>query len=339
MASLIDESPQAKAWLDSKREVLSKLAPYGRIVDAVLWTSSLTDEGDPLVDVEPNRLVEEVNSKGLPLLLNHDPGEPRGMVLCSDQFTSPTGTKFVAGLIGMYAQGDCLSFEGIGIDGLLSVDPPNLPKPLSKESYISIAVDPREVDEAWIGEVLSELPIPIRREELSHNALDVSAELIRVSLPYVLLVWNPFVTQVSREAGKDAYAGVRAWLHLIITKLSALKNPILVMESWQDGCHVMFILRGKSIRQHYAAYEKLPDAATQAAQLITHLKDRRLTPRQVVYEYLPNDERWTPFNAILSDGRLISRKIDLIAIEQAPAGLSLGLMRNRLEERRDLFSG
>jgi hypothetical protein len=109
MASLIDETPQAEAWLDSKREDLSMLAQYGRIVDAVLWTSSLTDEGTPLVDVEPNRLVEEVKSKGLPLLLNHDPGAPRGMVLCAGQFTSPSGIKFVAGLIGMYAQGDCLS--------------------------------------------------------------------------------------------------------------------------------------------------------------------------------------------------------------------------------------
>jgi hypothetical protein len=64
---------------------------------------------------------------------------------------------------------------------------------------------------------------------------------------------NPFVTQIARETGKDAYAGVRAWLQLVITKLSTLNNPILVMESWQDGCHVMFILRGNSVGQHYAA--------------------------------------------------------------------------------------
>jgi len=188
MASLIDETPLAEAWLDSKREDLSMLAQYGRIVDAVLWTSSLTDEGTPLVDVEPNRLVEEVNSKGLPLLLNHDPGAPRGMVLCAGQFTSPSGIKFVAGLIGMYAQGDCLSFESIGIGDLPPVQPPKLLSPLSEEGYISVAVDPREVDETWIGELLLEPPILVKYKELSHNALEASAELIRVALPYVLLV-------------------------------------------------------------------------------------------------------------------------------------------------------
>jgi hypothetical protein len=335
MASLIDETPQAEAWLDSKREDLSMLAQYGRIVDAVLWTSSLTDEGTPLVDVEPNRLVDEVNSKGLPLLINHDPGAPRGMVLCAGQFTSPSGTKFVAGLIGMYAQGDCLSFESIGIGDLPPVQPPKLLSPLSEEGYISVAVDPREVDETWIGELLLEPPIPVKHKELSHNALEASAELIRVALPYVLLVWNPFVTQIAREAGKDAYAGVRAWLQLVITKLSTLKNPILVMESWHDGCHVMFVLRGNGVGQHYAAHEKLSDAAAQAAQLIAHLKARKLTLRQVVYEYIPSDERWAPSKAILSDGRLISRQTYLIALEQAPIGLSLGLTRNKLEERRD----
>lgn len=331
MSSLIDETPQAEAWLDSKREDLSMLTPYGRIVDAVLWTSSLTDEGAPLVDVEPNVLVEEINSKGLPLLLNHDPGAPRGMVLCAGLFTSPAGTQFVAGLIGMYAQGDGLSFESIGLDNLPSVEPPNLLNPLPQEVYISFGIDPREVEETWIFEVLSEPPIPVKRKDLLHNASEASAELIRVALPYVLLVWNPFVTEIAKEAGKDAYAGVRDWLYRVITKLSALKNPILVMESWQDGCQVMFILRGNDIGQHYAAHEMISDAATQATQLITHLKDRRLTPRQVVYEFTPSDERWAPSSAILADGRLISTKATLIALEQAPVGLSLGLTRNRPE--------
>jgi len=81
MGSLIDETPQADVWLDSMRKALSPKSPYGRIVDAVLWTSTLTDQGVPLVEVEPNELVEEINSKGIPLLLNHDPGAPRGMVL------------------------------------------------------------------------------------------------------------------------------------------------------------------------------------------------------------------------------------------------------------------
>lgn len=339
MVSLIDETPQAQAWLDSKREDLAMLAPYGRIVDAVLWTSSLSDDGTPLVDIDPIKLIEEINSKGLPLLFNHDPGAPRGIVLCAGQFTSPDGTKFVAALIGMYGQDNCLSFDSIGIDDLPSGEPPKILSPISQDAYISFGVDPREVDETWIREVLSELPIQVEREDLSHNALEVNVELIRVALPYVLLVWNPFVTQISREAGKDAYVSVRAWLQLVLTKLSTLKNPILAMESQQEGCHVMFIIRGNSARQHYAAHEKLSDAATQAAQIITHLKEREMAPRQIVYEYIPNDDHWIPSKAILADGRLISRQIDLISLEQAPVGLSLGLTRRKLEERRDLLNG
>lgn len=331
MASLIDETPQADVWLDSMRKALSPKSPYGRIVDAVLWTSTLTDQGVPLVEVEPNELVEEINSKGIPLLLNHDPGEPRGMVLCASQFTSPTGTTFIAGLLGLYEQADCLSFEAIGLDELPPVGPPSILSPLPQEAYISFAVDPREVDETWVVEVLSEAPIPVRRKELSHNASDASTELIRLALPYVLLVWNPFVTEIAKEGGKDAYAGVRDWLARIIAKLTALKNPILVMESSQDGCHVLFLLRGSSIGQHYAAHEKISDAATQAAQLIAHLKERKLMPKQVVYEFTPADQRWSPSSATLADGRLITSHAALIAIEQAPVGLSLGLTRNSPE--------
>lgn len=306
--------------------------PYGRLVDAVLWTSRLIDEGAPVVDVDPQRLVDEINAKGMPLLFNHDPGAPRGMVLSARLFTSPTGIKFVAGMIGLYAQGDCLSFEDLGLGDLPPVESPSRLKPLPPDTSLLIAADPREVDDAWIADVIAKSPLPVERTELSHNASEATAELVRVALPYVLLVWNPFVTEIAKAAGKDVYTGVRDWLRQVITKLSERRNPILAIEAGQDGCQVAFLLRGNDTRKHYAAHAKLSEAAAQAARLITHMKEGSLTPRKVVYEFDPAAERWAPSYAILADGRLVSRQATLIAIEQAPAGLSLGLVRNRPEQ-------
>jgi len=52
--------------LDSERRALSSLGAYGLIQDAVLWTGELTEAGVPIVDIDPQKLVDEINSQGMP---------------------------------------------------------------------------------------------------------------------------------------------------------------------------------------------------------------------------------------------------------------------------------
>ena len=59
-------TPEAEAWLDSERRALSSLGAYGLIQDAVLWTGELTEAGVPIVDIDPQKLVDEINSQGMP---------------------------------------------------------------------------------------------------------------------------------------------------------------------------------------------------------------------------------------------------------------------------------
>jgi len=327
MTSLIDKTPEAEAWLDSEREALSSLSAYGRIQDAVLWTGELTDAGVPIVDIDPQKLVDEINSRGMPLLFGHDPSAPRGRVLAARLFKSPSEVPFVAAIIGLYTAANCLSFEGLGATTLIARSPPELLPMLPPQTSFSIATDPREVDEAWVSDVATSSPFPVERVEMSHNAAEAATELIRLALPYVVLVWNPFVTEIAKAAGKDVYAGVRDWLRTVVAKVSKRSNPILAIDATQDGCQVTFILRGNNVNEHYAALGQLAEAAVQAAQLITHLKESGLVPRTLVYEFDTGAARWAPANAILEDGRLVTSKATLIAIEQAPMGLSIGMSR------------
>jgi hypothetical protein len=239
---------------------------------------------------------------------------------------SPAQVPFVAGVIGLYTTGSCLSFEGLGVPTLTAAPPELLPALPSEASFL-IATDPREVDDAWVTDVVSSSPLPVERVELSHNAAEAVTELIRLALPYVVLVWNPFVTEVAKAAGKDFYASARDWLRQVLAKVSEQSNPILAIEATQDGCQVTFMLRGKDIKQHYAAHACLSEAAVQAAQLISHFKNSGLAPRTLVYEFDTGAARWVPSNAVLADGRLVTNQTTLIAIEQAPMELSLGISR------------
>ena len=174
-------------------------------------------------------------------------------------------------------------------------------------------------------EVGSNAPLPIKRTELSHNAADGVHELIGVGVVYLSVVWNPFVTAIASEAGKATYVAIRAWLRRLIEKLAKRRNPILALHSLRNGCQVSFLFRGRDVKPHYAAFAALPGAAAQAAELVAKLKALGMTSRQLVYEFDKENGLWSPSYAILSDNRIITDNIALIAIEQLPRrGLASG---------------
>ncbi|MNL79879.1 hypothetical protein D3C87_2065790 [compost metagenome] len=74
--------------------------------------------------------------------------------------------------------------------------------------------------------------------------------------------------------------------------------------------------------------DALAGAAAQAARLISKLKTQGKISRQMVYEFDKEALLWAPSFVLLNDDRIITDNLALIAIENLPKGLSLGLTRS-----------
>jgi len=73
------------------------------------------------------------------------------------------------------------------------------------------------------------------------------------------------------------------------------------------------------------AHDTLPDAAAQAEKLLKNIKSAGFNPSLVVYEFHPQDDQWFPSYAELHDGQFVTDNSLLIATEQLPTQLSLGI--------------
>jgi len=324
MNNCLNESTEATDWLNTAK-LRHSTGKFGSIVPAVIWTDEKNDIGEYIIPINPSELVAGINKNPYILLHNHDPGIPKGKVLESAEFQTKAGRKFVVAVIGFFVGGDVLSFSNLNIDTEASAPLPKTLPALGKDFWIELAVDPREVEYAWVENLAYDPLFQVKRSKLSHNSEEILQELIRVGLPYVLIVWNPLVTSIATEAGKDIYAAGHAWLLKLLGSISDKRNPVIDIQSFQDGCNISFILRGKNIEKHYAAHSSLASAATQAAQLVKNLKERGTPASELKYEFNGEAKRWFPSFAILNDGRIVTDNPSLIAIEQLPTGLSLGL--------------
>jgi hypothetical protein len=83
-----------------------------------------------------------------------------------------------------------------------------------------------------------------------------------------------------------------------------------------------FLFRGNDVKRNCAADERLSVAAAQAALLIDNMRTRGVAPRTLTYELDAEGDRWYPSLEELHDG---DRNV-LIAVEQMPSQLSLGLI-------------
>jgi hypothetical protein len=328
MLDPLNENPAAREWVNNAIQRRSG-GIFGKLVPAVIWSDGRHDDGESVVPIDPVKLVSLVRSNSLILLHNHDPGRPKGQVLEAAYFETDSGERFVAAVLGLYAGGDVLNFRGLDLDTSTSIGPPKSLPALPDGGWIEVATDPKEVDETWLHDVTSDAPLQIKRTELSHNAAESTQELIRIGIVYLALVWNPFVTSIASEAGKAAYAAINLWVRKLLEKLAHRRNPILDIHTHQDSCQISFLFRGKDVKQHYAGHDALPGAAAQAAQLVAKLKARRMPARQLIYEFNVESLTWYPSYAVLNDNRIIADNAALIAIEQLPTGLSLGMGRGK----------
>lgn len=333
MSSLIDKVPAAQAWLEEAFKRCNDEA-YGSFVSAVLWVDQKDSSGELIVPVDPIELVKEINTSPFILLHSHDPGKPAGQILESAYFETEESECFVVAVLGYYAGGDVLTFEELELKTNEAISHPAKLPFLSSDCCIIVATDPREVDEEWIAGITSSAPIAVERVELSHNAAESAQELIRIGLVFAALVWNPFVTSIASEAGKDTYRLINAWIRKLFGELSERMNPVLDLQSHQNGCQVSFLLRGNDRSIHFKAHEELSDAAVKAAGLISRMKSRGTPARQLVYEFDKEALRWFPSYAILFNNKIITSDTALIALEQLPSELSLGIRRKDIPQKR-----
>lgn len=323
MTYLLDENPEAAAWVDRTKAALSRSGAFGQLRGGVVWSDATGADGQLLVPGDPEEIAAEINADGFPLLKEHDPGFPIGKLLAAQVFTGGSGKRFVAAVLGYY-EGARLSFRDLGLSPTGPVFSPTRLPALPDDCWINFATDPREVAAAWVEDAIRSAPLPIKEAELSHNAADVEAELIRVGVLFLGLVWVPFVTAIASEVGRDAYSKLHSWLRGLVHRLSKLRNPILEIQSHHNECYVSFLIRGKNMKRNCLAFDALPAAAAQAQYLIRNMKNAGLAPKSVVYEFHHQDDVWFPSYAELHDGQLVTDNQALIARERLPLGLSLG---------------
>ncbi|WP_144150090.1 hypothetical protein [Paraburkholderia sp. BCC1885] len=320
-------TPEAKEWIKSATERYAG-GIFGQLKPAVIWSDARGPDGRLLVAADPAVLAGRINSIPHMVLHNHDPGKPKGKILEAKPFVSISGDRFVVAILGFYAGGEVLGFADVGLDINEEGIAPRHLQALPPDVRIELAVDPREVDALWLDTVVSSAPVKLKRTHLSHNAAESASELIRIGLPYIAILWNPFVTSIASEASKATYTAIREWVRGCAEKLEDRRAPILDIHSFYGDCQVTFLLRGKDVAQHYAAHDKLSEAAARAAQMVGRLKDRGQPARQLVYEFDKEATLWYPSYVILDDDRIVTDSTQLIAIESLPNGLSLGLSQD-----------
>ncbi|MEN5365629.1 hypothetical protein ABE571_04425 [Stenotrophomonas sp. TWI273] len=332
MSSLLNESYEAQTWA---QEAIKRHPDgiHGKIIAGVAWTDARAEDGALLVEGDPDVMLEKLQTGRIPLMKGHDPGRPMGNVLDAALFQTTRGERFIAVVLGIYESGIGLTFADLGLDRHVAADRV-LPEP-DPGASIEIAYDPREVSEEWVAEIEAISPLGVVRTPLSHNAAESVVELLRIGLPYALIVWNPVAKSFGAEVGKALYGSVHAWLKRTIETAKARKDPLLSLEAHQNGCHVMFLIRGNDLALNQAAHEGLSQAAVQAAQIIDVLIERGIPAHKLVYEMDREQLRWFPSYAVLDQGRLITNTATLIAAgADLPAGLSLGFLRDDIGDSK-----
>lgn len=326
MPNLLSDTIEANTWA---REAIARHIGgiYGELVPGVIWTDARAEDGSLLVEADPRLLVHLLEREPLPLMQGHDPGRPIGHVLEAALFQAPHGEQFVAAILGYYTRDQTRTFADLGLTNISAPPIVELPAPPS-DLRIEIATDPREVSPEWVSSIAASAPLSVTKTSLSHNSSETLQELIRIGLPYILLVWNPLVKAFCTELGKAAYAGLYTWLKGVIASASKHKAPLVCIECVQQDCHVSFLIRGNDVSLNYAAHEALSAAAVHAAKLIEVLAHRGMPPSKLVYEFDTKALRWFPSYAVLGNKRIIANSPMLIsAASDLPAGLSLGLSR------------
>jgi hypothetical protein len=329
MSNLIVETPEACSWITHEKSRLIGNSVFGSFQPGVIWINEPCPDGEIIGGEDPSTMIDQISNEGWPLYRGHDPGLPSGRAIAAKLFVSPSGKNFVAAILGFYVDELRLSFDDLGVDSNPEASSPLTLDEVFNNCWIDIATDPREVDSQWLENVLDNAPLTVVRRELSHNAEDWQHELIRLGLSYAFIIHNPFVTTLAQEAAKDVYAGIRKWLRNFWSEISSCRDPIVSVDTHCDGCNVSFLFRGKEVKSLYEAHDALPTTAAQAVILISSMRSQNADPSEITYEFDQQNSCWFPSYAILKDGKFVSNRNILIALEQHSTGLSIGIHKEK----------
>lgn len=332
MKSLIEESPDAEAWVDITIALHDARGLYARVLGSVIWSDLRDDSGSIILPFDPADVVAKVNEQPLPLQREHDPGRPLGKVLEAAQFQTTDGRRFVAAILGFYDSAHVVAFDAFGIDHSgASPRPSSLPD-LPAGFRLAVEADPKEVSPLVMADLVKDLGVPVEVEQRSHNSAEAPQQLLVIGVAFSLLVWNPFVKTIGQEAGKDAYRLARDGLRSLLERAGVLDNPLVEIQATLGDCPVSFLIRGKETERHLKANASIEAVALRAHNLVERFRAGGVTPIRVVYEF-GKDDLWAPSFVELDDGRLVSDNLALIAVETLPTALSLGLtVQERLED-------
>lgn len=331
MADLAEQTPEAAAWLARTLEAQEARAVFGRFRPAVIWTDATRPDGEPLLALDPVALAADINAGPYPLQVGHDPGRPMGAMVAAEAFTSPAGERFVAAIMGFYDGAPRLAFRDLGLALEAPAVPPKRLPILPGDFGVTLAVDPREVTAAWLNDALQGASFPIEFDKRSYNAAEAPHQFISAIVAFAVLVWNPWSKAFIEAAGKDGYVAAHTWIRRLLERVGRLQRPIVEIKSWQAGCAVSFMIRGRDVDENYKAHDAMAEAAQRAARLIVHMTAADLAPVRLVYERDAASGIWFPAFAELVDGRLMTDNAELIAAEHVPTGLSLGVSVKSLE--------
>lgn len=210
MADLVEQTPEAAAWLAHTLDAQGARAAFGRFRPAVIWTDARHPNGEPLLALDPVALAAQINADPYPLQVEHDPGRPMGAIVAAEAFTSPAGERFIAAVLGFYDGAPRLAFRDLGFDATAPFAPPKRLPTLQADFGVTLAVDPREVTAAWLDDALQGASFPVEFDKRSYNAAEAPHQFVSVVLAFALLVWNPLSKAFIEAAGKDAYANSHA---------------------------------------------------------------------------------------------------------------------------------
>ncbi|MDV2452474.1 hypothetical protein [Xanthomonas hortorum] len=333
MSDLLTDTLEARLWAHGAT-ARHEGGIYGLIAAGVIWTDARAADGSLIVEASPDSLLRALALEPLQLLHNHDPGRPICHVLEAAAFQAQEGQRFVAAILGYYTRDQAVTFSDLQLDQFPG-DHISESNELDANTRIEISWDPRELPDGWVEDAVLDAPLPVEETQLSLNASESIQELVRIGIGFAFLVWNPLVKGFATEAGKAAYSSFNNWLKEFIARASKRKAPLVCIDSNQQDCHVIFLIRGNDISVNYAAHEALSQAATEGANLISALARRGTPASKLVYEFDAKALRWFPSYAVLDGGRIITSTPMLIATaSDLPTGLSLGMNRSDMVETK-----
>jgi hypothetical protein len=332
MSTLIDESPEAQAFLSSSLKDASKyrLFPeeaFSTIEPAVLASSEVDLQGERMTMEGLNALADTINRDGLWIGVRHDPrNHPVGRAFRAGVFLAPQrNIYFVAALVGTY---DCARLPKLseaterGPVGVGEVAIDQIPIDIGGK----ISFNPHEIPETLVRDMLSDAPTSVDRlpSEDARKA-DVPLPILTVILPVVVLL-GPFLKKFEERMGEraaDECIKIMSWIkNTVIRGLAELNREVLlVLRSPYKGCDIELVIGSQSRDIRVDAARLAGSACQQAIRIIDALQD--LCPIRVVFEYDSVRKEWLPLYAVTRQRGVLTDQPKLVAISQF-GGLSFG---------------